>query len=136
MSSPAHSRGFRKATRDVFQAVLAVIAAGGTTALLDMLLGHVNPAIAVPIGVAYKILVTYAMNALETAGRIPVLLPTPGLATAVGDGAAVAVGTVDVVADKVGEAVGEVSGTVESLTGELTGELIGEVVDVDHREEE
>jgi hypothetical protein len=132
MSSPAHSRGFRKATRDVFQAVLAVIAAGGTTALLDMLLGHVNPAIAV----AYKILVTYAMNALETAGRIPVLLPTPGLATAVGDGAAVAVGTVDVVADKVGEAVGEVSGTVESLTGELTGELIGEVVDVDHREEE
>jgi hypothetical protein len=131
MSSPATSRGFRKAARDVFQALLAVVAAGGTTVLLDLILGHVDPIIAVPIGVAYKILVTYAMNALETKGSIPVLLPTPGLVPSVGAGAAVAVGTVDAVAEKVGDAVGEVTGTVQSVTGEL----LGEIVDVNHGEE-
>jgi hypothetical protein len=131
MSSPAVSRGLRKATRDVFQALLAVVAAGGTTVLLDLILGHVDLVIAVPIGVAYKVLVTYAMNALETAGKVPVLLPTPGLVPSVGDGAPVAVGTVDVVAEKIGDAIGEVTGTVQSVGGEL----LGEVVDVDRGEE-
>jgi hypothetical protein len=111
--------------------VAAVLAAGGATAVIDLLVDNVNPGYGVVMAFAFKILIAYAQNYLETAGKIPVLLPTPGLVPSVGEGPAVAVGTVDAVAEKVGEAVGEVTGTVESLTGEL----IGEVVDVDHEEE-
>jgi hypothetical protein len=131
MTSAAQSRGLRKGTRDLAQAALAVLAAGGATALIELVVDSVSPAYGLIMAFAFKILIAYAQNYLETAGKIPVLLPTPGLVPSTGDGVAVAVGTVDATAEKIGDAVGEVTGTVEGLTGEL----IGEVVDVDHREE-
>jgi hypothetical protein len=131
MSSAAQSRGLRKGMRDALQAVVAIVAAGGATAVIDMIVDNLNPAYGVLLAFVFKVVIAYAQNFLETAGRIPVLLPTPGLVPSVGEGAAVAVGTVDAVAEKVGDTVGEVSGTVQSVTGEL----LGEVVDVDRREE-
>jgi putative Mn2+ efflux pump MntP len=130
MASPAQSRGLRKGTRDLFQSLLAVLAAGGATAVIELVVDSVNPAYGVVMAFAFKILIAYAQNYLETAGKIPVLLPTPGLVPSVGAGAAVAVGTVDAVAEKVGEIIGEVTGTVQSTTGEL----MGVVRDVDHEE--
>src|SRR5688572_28302139 len=131
MSSIALTRGWRKATRDLLQALAAVAASGGTVAVIDAITGTVEPAVGVGLAFAFKILFAFLQNWAETAGKVPVFLPTPGLVPSAGDGAAVAVGTVDAVAEKVGDTVGEVTGTVESLTGEL----LGEVVDVDHKGE-
>lgn len=131
MNSPALSRGWRKATRDLLQALAAVAASGGTVAVIDAITGTVAPSLGVALAFVFKILFAFLQNWAETNGSIGILLPTPGLVPSVGEGAAVAVGTVDAVAEKVGDAVGEVSGTVQSVTGEL----LGEVVDVDRREE-
>lgn len=129
-SSPALYRGWRKAARDLLQALAAVAASGGTVALIDAITGSVDPVLGVVLAFVFKILFAFVQNYAETAGKIGVLLPTPGLVPSSGPGA-VAVGTVDAVAEKIGDAVGEVTGTVQSTTGEL----LGEVVDVDHREE-
>lgn len=79
------NRGARKAARDLFQAVVAVLAAGGATAVLDLVVGSVDPVVGVVMAFVFKILVSYAQNTLEAKGKIPVLLPSPGLVTT-GDG--------------------------------------------------
>lgn len=123
--SPAQSRGLRKAGRDIFQAVLAVIAAGGGYALIDLIVDSVSPVIGVALALFFKILVTYAQNYLETRGSIPALLPTPGLITNdTGKTVDKVVGTVDVVADTAGAAtgvVGEVVNTAGNVVGAVTG---------------
>jgi len=126
MSSPALSRGLRKGLRTVVQ--LAV--GGALTAAVTALAGGLAPNTKVYVMTGWTVAIALLQNGLETAGKIPVLLPTPGLVPS-GGPVPVAVGTVDAVAEKVGDAVGEVTGTVEGLTGEL----LCEVVDVDHREE-
>jgi phage-related protein len=127
MSSPAVSRGLRKGLRTVVQ----VAAGGALTALVTAVAGGLAPSTQAIVMGAWIAFVAFSQNWAETAGKVPVLLPTPGLISSVGDGVAVAVGTVDAVAEKVGDTVGEVTGTVQSVTGEL----LGEVVDVDHEED-
>ena len=132
-ASPARVRGWRKAMRDVFQAFLAVIAAGGTTVLIDSFLDSVPATWSIPIGIAYKILFVYVQNYLETAGKIPVMLPTPGMVPSTGALAGQkTVGTVETTVEQLGGAVGEITGTVEGLEGEL----LAEVRDVDRGDSE
>lgn len=140
MSSPAQSRGARKGVRDAIQAVLAVVAAGGATALIELVVDQLNPAYGVLMAFAFKIVIAYAQNYLETAGKIPVLLPTPGLVSAVLDPvkgavtdatplvAPAAAATVDAVTDAAGKVTGDVVDIAGGVVGEVTGQL-------DHEEE-
>src|ERR1051325_1832738 len=100
----AKKRGVRKLLRDVLQAAVAVIAAGGTTAIVDLVLGHINNvAVGAALTFVYKFLVTFAQNYLEARGSIPQILPSPPVVTGEVTGA---------VTDATGEVIGEVAGTV------------------------
>ena len=123
-SNPALHRGWRKAARDLLQAVAAVAAAGGTTALIDAVTGSVQPELGVTLAFVFKILFAFLQNWAETAGRMPVLLPTPGLVPSTGPVLTPAVGVVETAVDTAGEAVGDVEGIVEDVTGTLIGEVL------------
>lgn len=126
MSSPAQSRGLRKGTRDAIQAVVAIVAAGGATAVIDLLVGSVSPAVGVLLAFAFKILIAYLQNFLEAKGTIPVLLPTPALIPVAATADAVlapVAGAVEAVADE----LGQVTGTVTDVTGGVVGKVTGAV---------
>ena len=136
MSSTAQSRGSRKALRDVFQAALAVVAAGGTTAVVDLLITKVNPAYSVFLMLFYKVLITYIQNYLETAGKIPVLLPSPGLISPVNDSAPgeedetpLLAPSAEATVEATVDTVGEVTGAVTDLAGDVVGQVTGTVPD-------
>lgn len=117
--NPALHRGSRKALRTVLQ-----LAAGGAlTGLVSALAGGLSPSVQGLIMAAWTAFVALAQNTAETAGKIPVLLPTPGIVPSVAPVAVAAVGTVETAVDQVGQTVGDVTGTVTSLTGELLGEV-------------
>jgi hypothetical protein len=134
VSTPAQIRGVRKATRDLFQAILAVLAAGGATAVIGLVVETVAPSYSVMLAFAFKILIAYAQNYLETKGSIPTFLPTPGLITeapgkvltktvgTVTEPLGQVVGTVETVATKAGEVVGTVS--------DIAGDVVGQVTNV------
>lgn len=124
--SPAWRRGWRKGARTLIQ----LVAGGALTALVTAVAGGLSPQTAALVMGAWTVVVATAQNVAETAGKIPAILPSPGLVAATEKAVAPVVGTVDAVAEKVGGAVGEVTGVVESTAGEL----LGEVVDVDHEE--
>jgi uncharacterized membrane protein YjjP (DUF1212 family) len=120
--NPAQDRGVRKASRDIVQALVAVVGAGGAYALIDLIVGSVNPAYGIMLAFFFKILVTYAQNYLETKGKIPVLLPSPGLLTTEAGGAlGMVVGTVDTVADTSTSVVGEVLDVTGGVVGGIAG---------------
>jgi uncharacterized membrane protein YjjP (DUF1212 family) len=122
--NPAQDRGVRKASRDIVQALVAVVGAGGAYALIDLIVGSVNPAYGIMLAFFFKILVTYAQNYLETKGKIPVLLPSPGLVTNTAGGViSEVVGTVDAVADTPTSVVGEVL----NVSGKVVGGVAGAV---------
>lgn len=126
MKNPARSRGLRKATRDILQVVISLVAAGGATAIIDLIVGSVDPVIGIILAFVFKILVTYAQNSLEARGSIPTLLPTPGLVTETTSGVVTtAVGTVDAVAESSTQVVGEVLNTAGKVVGGLTGAVSG-----------
>lgn len=125
--SAALTRGWRKALRTVVQ----IVAAGGLTAAVNQVADGLSPNSKALVGAGWLIFVVFCQNAAETAGKVPVLLPTPGLVPSAAKVAAKAAGTVDTAVETVGDAVGEVTGTVEGLGGEL----LGEVVDVDRTED-
>lgn len=115
---PALNRGLRKVGRDLLQ----VIAAGGATAVVTMLTGHLNPELAVTVAFAFKLLMTFAQNTAETAGKIPVVLPSPGLVTTTAGGAvSKVVGTVDAVTEETGQVVGDVLNTAGVAVGGIAG---------------
>lgn len=101
MNGPANSRGLRKGARDLVQSVVAVLAAGGAAAVIQLVVDNVNPAYGVLLAFVFKILITYAQNYLETAGKIPVLLPTAAIGSGAGETVA-AEGDVDTM-DSAGE---------------------------------
>jgi hypothetical protein len=131
MNAPLY-RGTRKALRDLLQAVAAVAAAGGTTALIDVVVDSVNPATGVVLAFVFKVLFAFLMNWAETAGKIPTLLPTPGLVPSVGAVAGKTVGVVETTVDTVGGTVGDLEGIVE----DTAGGLLGVVLPADEDEEE
>ena len=124
---PALDRGLRKFGRDVLQ----VVAAGGATALVGVLTGHLNPEVAVMVAFGFKVFLVFAQNYLETSGKIPVVLPSPGLITTTTGGVlGKSVGTVDAVTGEAGTVVGEVVSTAGNVVGGVAGaagDLVGGV---------
>lgn len=124
---PALNRGFRKGGREIIQ----FIAAGGATALIGVLTGHLSPELVVIVGVLLKFFVTFSQNTLETAGKIPVLLPSAGLVTTTAGGAvSKVVGTVDTVVQATtgtATAATQVVGDVVSTSGQVVGGVTGAV---------
>lgn len=124
--NPAQSRGTRKALRDLFQAVVATVGAGGAFALMEVAVGTVSPVWGVALAFVFKVMVAYAQNYLETKGSIGVMLPTPGLVTKTEGGpVGQAVGTVDAVTTGTGEVVGQVLDTTGDVVGSVTGTVGG-----------
>lgn len=120
MNNPAWYRGWRKAVRTLLQ-----LAAGGAlTAAVNALANGLSPNTKVYVLTAWTVLISLAQNAFETSGRIPALLPTPGLVPSTGQLATQTVGTVETAIDTVGGAVGDIAGTVTDVTGTLLGEVI------------
>ena len=119
-ATPALQRGTRKALRDLLQAVAAIAAAGGTTALIDVITGSVAPGTGVILAFAFKVFFAFIPNWAETSGRIPTLLPSPSLVIGT---AADTVATVDAVADRGGEITGPVLDVAGDVVGSITGQL-------------
>lgn len=119
MMSPAWHRGWRKAARTAVQ----LVAGGALTALVTAVAGGLSPSTAAIVLGAWTVVVSAAQNAAETAGKIPTLLPTPGLVPSVGPLLTPAIGTVETAVEQVGGAVGDVEGIVEDVTGTLLGEI-------------
>lgn len=117
--SPALYRAWRKAARTLLQ----LAAAGTLTALIDTLAGGLSPSTAALVTAGWGVVVAFLHNYLETAGAVPVLLPTPGIVPSVAPVATKVVGTVETAVDQVAGKVGDVTGTVTSTAGELLGEV-------------
>lgn len=122
--SAAIHRGGRKAIRDLLQSVAAIAAAGGATALIDLITGSVKPELGVVLAFVFKVLFAFLQNSLETAGKIPVVLPTPGIVPSAGGVVAKATGVVETTVEEVNGVVGDVTGVVTDLAGGLLGEVI------------
>lgn len=120
MRSPAWHRGWRKAVRTVVQ----LAASGALTAAVNQIADGLAPNSKVYVLAGWTILLALLQNSFETAGKIPVLLPTPGLVPSVGPVATTAVGVVETTVDHVGDLVGDVTGTVEDVAGGLLGEVV------------
>lgn len=118
--SPALHRGLRKGTRTAIQ----LVAGGALTALVTAISGSLSPQTAALIMGAWTVIVAAAQNTAEASGKIPVLLPTPGLVPSVAPVASRAVGTVETTVDRVGDSIGDVTGTVEGIAGDLLGEVV------------
>lgn len=117
--SPALHRAWRKAARTLLQ----MAAAGSLTAVVDLVAHGLSPAAAGAVLVVWGVVVTFLHNYAETAGKIPVILPTPGLVPNVAPLASRAVGVVETAIDQVGDTVGDVTGVVTDLAGGLLGEV-------------
>lgn len=128
MTSAAWYRGWRKAVRTGAQ----LVAAGALTAAVNTFADGLAPNTKVYVLAGWTVLVALAQNTLETSGRIPTLLPTPGLVPSVAPVAGRAVGVVETTIDTVGDAIGDVEGIVE----DTAGELLGVVLPADEDEEE
>lgn len=129
----ATSRGLRKGTRDLLQAIAAVAASGGTVALIDLIAGSVNPSTGVILAFVFKVLFAFLQNWAETAGKIPTILPTPAIVPAAETVDAVVAdvaGTVDAVVDEAGNVVGEVTDTAGTVVGEVTGSVVEPVEEI------
>lgn len=117
--NPALHRGWRKAARTVLQ----LVASGALTAAVDTVAGGLSPNAKALVGAAWLIAVSFAQNYAETAGKIPVVLPTPGLVPSAAPVVAPAVGVVDTTVEKIGDSLGDVTGTVTGIAGDLIGEV-------------
>lgn len=119
---PALDRGLRKVGRDLLQ----VIAAGGAVGIVGLVTGHLSPEVAIIVAFGFKLLTVFAQNTLETAGKIPVLLPSPGLVTTTTGGLiGKAVGTVDTAVADSGQVVGDVVNTAGDVVGGVAGAVTG-----------
>lgn len=117
--NPALHRGIKKGLRTLIQ--LAV--GGALTAAVNALASGLSPNTKIYVLTAWTVAVALLQNSLETAGKIPVLLPTPGIVPSVAPVLGKVAGTVETAVDQVGGVVGDVTGTVTDLTGGLLGEV-------------
>lgn len=137
MSTVAQSRGLRKLGRTIVQWAASIGTTGLTLVMAEAIGVSFGPAAAVIFQAFWLFVYTFAQNALETAGKIPVLLPSPGLVSnvltpigAVTDVtpliAPVTAATVDAVADTAGGVVGTVTDLAGDVVGTVTGQLTPE----------
>lgn len=115
--SAAWHRGYRKALRTALQ----LVAAGALTAAVNTFTDGLAPNVKVYVLAGWTVAVALAQNFAETAGKIPALLPTPGLVPSTGKLAGHAIGTVDTAVDTIGDAVGDIEGVVADIDGTLLG---------------
>ena len=125
--SIAFIRGWRKGVRSFLQ----TLAGGGFTGVIALLAGGLSPLMASILTIGSGAIIAYLQNYLESAGKIPILLPTPGLvspvmAPTVADPviAPPAAATVDAVVDGSGNVTGNV---VAVDSGTVIGTVSGEV---------
>lgn len=118
--TPGLTRGIKKGLRTLAQAV----AGGALTAIATSVLsGEIRLGQGVMMAL-WIVIVAFCQNWAEGAGKIPVLLPSPGLIPVtdkVGTVLTPAVGTVEAVADTAGEVTGTVSDIVGDAAGSVTG---------------
>lgn len=117
--SPALQRAVKKGLRTVIQ--LAV--GGALTGAVNTFADGLSPNTKVYVLAGWTVALALLQNGLESAGKIPVLLPTPGIVPSVGAVATRAVGVVETTVDRVGDDIGDVEGVVTDLTGGLLGEV-------------
>lgn len=122
-SSVALNRGWKKAARAVAQMAVA----GSATVLVTAIAGGLSPATGGLVLAFWGVVVTFLHNYLETAGKIPVLLPTPGLVPLVRDVAEPVLAPVLATAEAGVAVTGEVVGSVTDLTGAVAGTVTGAV---------
>lgn len=113
--TPAFSRGIRKALRTLAQMVVS----GALTAAVNELAAGLSAEAKLLVGAGWLFIITFSHNYLETVGKIPVLLPSPGLVVATGKTEAVVEADVD--------PEGEVEGTLTDLKGGVVGEVVGQL---------
>lgn len=119
---PALDRGLRKLGRSVVQ----VIVSGGATALISLIVGGLSPGAAAGVAFGWYVLVVFLQNYGETAGKLPVLLPSPGLITTTPGGAVgTVVGTLDAITTPVLAGPTQVVGDVVSTAGKVVGGVAG-----------
>lgn len=118
--SPALHRAWRKAARTLVQ----LIVSGALTTAVNAFADGLSANAKVYVLAGWTVLITLLQNGLETAGKIPTLLPTPGLVPSAGGVATKAVGVVETEVDRVGDAAGEVEGIVTDTAGDLLGEVV------------
>ncbi|HEV7534726.1 MAG TPA: hypothetical protein VGP90_03775 [Acidimicrobiia bacterium] len=70
--SPALTRGLKKAGRTILQ----LMTGGALTALVSAVVGGLSPSTQATVMAVWTTLVAFAQNSLETAGKIPTILPT------------------------------------------------------------
>lgn len=73
--SIALRRGLNKAIRTVFQ----LLVSGGFTVMVNEFASGLSPGGKLGVAGGFLVLTTFAQNSLETAGTIPVLLPSPAM---------------------------------------------------------
>ena len=116
--SPGLHRGLRKAIRTALQ----LAASGALTAAVNTFADGLSPNTKVYVLAGWTVLIALCQNGLESAGKIPVILPTPGIVPSTG-AVTKAVGTVETAVEVAGDAVGDVEGVVIDATGTLLGEV-------------
>ena len=121
---PALVRGWRKAARTLVQ----MIASGALTAAVTALAGGLDPTTQALVAAGWLFVVTFSQNAAETAGKIPVLLPSPGLVSSA------ASSTTEAVVEAHANETGEVEGVVTDLAGGVVGEVVGQLGYVEKKE--
>ena len=121
--NPALERGIKKALR----ALVQLAASGALTAAVTKIADGLSPGVGLAVATGWMFVVTFLQNTAETAGIIPVLLPTVGLLPVVGDTVSTivppVVGTVEAITD----VAGDVTGTVTDLAGNVAGTVTGAV---------
>jgi hypothetical protein len=120
----AFSRGWRKGARSLVQ----VAAAGGLTLFVTAIAHGLTATQEGLVMGAWLGVVAFLHNYLETAGMIPVLLPTSGLVSSATTGASDAVlapvvGAVEATADDAGKVTGTVTDVAGGVVGTVTGLL-------------
>lgn len=135
MSTVAQSRGSRKLARTALQWIASIGSTGITAAIAEALGVSFGPQAAIAFQAFFLFVYTYAQNSLETAGKIPVLFPSPGLvsqiltpvAGAVPDLTPLVAPGAAATVDAVSDTTGGVAGAVTDLTGDIIGEVTGQL---------
>lgn len=131
----AVSRGLRKLGRTILQWILSLGSTGLTALMAEHLGINFSPVASVLFQALYLFIYTYAQNTLETAGKIPVLFPSPGLVSqvltpvsgAVSDVTPMVAPAVSATVDAVSDVSGGVAGAVTDLTGGIVGKVTGQL---------
>jgi membrane associated rhomboid family serine protease len=116
LTAPSNT-GVRRGIRTLLQTV----AGGGLTALVTVIAGGLPVATSGALVAIFGALVALAQNWLESAGKVPILLPTRTTVASAFDGLAQA--TVGAAIESGGKVVGQVTDLAGDVVGQVTGQV-------------